>query len=74
MAVGSAQIGEFSFILATFAKGLGILPESALNAIVTAAMISISLNPLLFAPAGALVTSGREALAGVSVNEDTSGR
>ncbi|HEY5310886.1 MAG TPA: cation:proton antiporter [Pirellulales bacterium] len=48
IAVALAQVGEFSFILATFAKSLGILPESALNAIVSAAMISISLNPLLF--------------------------
>ncbi len=42
------QIGEFSFILATMGRELGILPENAANILVAAAIISITLNPLLY--------------------------
>jgi len=42
------QIGEFSFILATMGRELVILPESAANILVAAAIISITLNPLLY--------------------------
>lgn len=48
VAVALAQIGEFSFILATLADRLGILPKDGMHALVAAAMISISLNPLLY--------------------------
>jgi CPA2 family monovalent cation:H+ antiporter-2 len=48
VAVALAQIGEFSFILATLGKGLGVLPEAAQNALVAAAIVSISINPLLY--------------------------
>jgi len=43
-----AQIGEFSFILATLGISLGVLPEEARSLIVAGALISIALNPLLF--------------------------
>jgi CPA2 family monovalent cation:H+ antiporter-2 len=43
-----AQVGEFSFILATLGKALGILPDTAINTLVAAAIISITLNPLLY--------------------------
>ena len=46
---GLAQIGEFSFILATASVGLALLPEEAYQLIVAGALISITLNPLLFA-------------------------
>ena len=46
---GLAQIGEFSFILATAGVGLALLPEEAYQLIVAGALISITLNPLLFA-------------------------
>lgn len=42
------QIGEFSFILGTMGRELEILPENAANILVAAAMISITLNPLLY--------------------------
>ena len=42
------QIGEFSFILGTMGRDLGILPESAANILIAAAIISITLNPLLY--------------------------
>ena len=43
------QIGEFSFILAGIGLQLGLIPEEARNAILGGAIISIVLNPLLFA-------------------------
>jgi CPA2 family monovalent cation:H+ antiporter-2 len=48
VAVALAQVGEFSFILAALGKSLGILPDAAINALVAAALVSISLNPLLY--------------------------
>ncbi len=48
VAVALAQIGEFSFILATMGRQLGILPENALNILVVAAIVSITINPLLY--------------------------
>lgn len=48
LAIAVGQIGEFSFILASQGRVLDILPESANNAIVAAALVSISLNPLLY--------------------------
>ena len=44
-----AQIGEFSFILAALATRLTLLPESGRNLILAGAIISILLNPLIFA-------------------------
>ena len=43
-----AQIGEFSFILAAVGKDLGIFEVQATNALVVVAIVSISLNPLLY--------------------------
>jgi CPA2 family monovalent cation:H+ antiporter-2 len=48
VAVALAQIGEFSFILAALGRELGILPEALGNALVAAAIVSISLNPLSY--------------------------
>jgi CPA2 family monovalent cation:H+ antiporter-2 len=41
------QVGEFSFILASMANTLGILPEMATSALVAAAIISIALSPII---------------------------
>lgn len=46
---GLAQIGEFSFILASLGRGLGLLSAEGQNLILAVALISIALNPLLFA-------------------------
>ena len=43
-----AQIGEFSFILAALGVSLKILPESGHDLILSGALISIMLNPLIF--------------------------
>ncbi len=48
VAVALAQIGEFSFILAALGKELNILTDAANNTIVAAAIVSITLNPLLY--------------------------
>ena len=48
LAGGLGQIGEFSFIVAEMAKSLGLMPGSGHNVVVGAAIISISLNPLIF--------------------------
>ena len=48
VAVALAQIGEFSFILATVGRNLGVLGESGANTLVAASIISIGLNPLLY--------------------------
>lgn len=48
VAVALAQVGEFSFILASVGRSLGILNEEVNNTIVAAAIVSITLNPLLF--------------------------
>src|SRR4051794_10764305 len=45
VAVALAQIGEFSFILATAGKNLGVLNDRATNTLIAAAIISITLNP-----------------------------
>lgn len=44
-----AQIGEFSFILASLGVSLQLLPEKAQSLILAGAIISIALNPLVFA-------------------------
>lgn len=44
-----AQIGEFSFILAALGFSLGLLPAEAQSLILAGAIISIALNPLVFA-------------------------
>ncbi|WP_062231539.1 YbaL family putative K(+) efflux transporter [Aureimonas sp. N4] len=49
ISVSLAQIGEFSFILATLGLNLKILPPEAKNLILGGAILSIVLNPFLFA-------------------------
>lgn len=48
VALGLAQIGEFSFILGQVALSHGIIPPEGQFILVGTAMISITLNPLLF--------------------------
>lgn len=48
IAASLAQIGEFSFILSSEARSLGLLPAEGASVIVAAALVSIALNPLLF--------------------------
>jgi CPA2 family monovalent cation:H+ antiporter-2 len=43
-----AQIGEFSFILATLGVGLGLMPERGRDLILAGSILSILANPLFF--------------------------
>jgi CPA2 family monovalent cation:H+ antiporter-2 len=78
-----AQIGEFSFILAGLGVLLGLLPERGRDLVLAAAIISIFLNPLVFAlvdrllekedakaqPGGKPVEKAREPLAATSLSD-----
>jgi CPA2 family monovalent cation:H+ antiporter-2 len=48
VAIGLAQIGEFSFILSDLARRHELMPDAGHNVLVASAIISITLNPLLF--------------------------
>ena len=48
VAIGLAQIGEFSFILGGVALTRGLLAQELYNLILAGAMLSIMVNPLLF--------------------------
>lgn len=50
-----AQVGEFSFILAGLGVALGLLPPQGRDLILAGALISITLNPLMFVGLGRLV-------------------
>jgi CPA2 family monovalent cation:H+ antiporter-2 len=49
IAIALTQIGEFSFILADLGIGLGLMSPGARDLILGASILSILLNPLLFA-------------------------
>ncbi len=76
VAVSLAQIGEFSFILAGLGVNLALLPERGRDLILAGALLSIMLNPLLFAGYDRLKprlerreASGREMEPGAPVEE-----
>jgi monovalent cation:H+ antiporter-2, CPA2 family len=48
VAVALAQVGEFSFMLATVGRQLGVLPASATQVLVVSAIVSITMNSFLF--------------------------
>jgi CPA2 family monovalent cation:H+ antiporter-2 len=48
IAVGLAQIGEFSFILAALGLGLGLIATEVRDLILGASILSIFINPVLF--------------------------
>jgi monovalent cation:H+ antiporter-2, CPA2 family len=54
VAAALAQIGEFSFLLASLGRQVGALPETAMNPLVATAIISIMLNPIVYRQTGAL--------------------
>ena len=57
IAVSIAQVGEFSFILADLSIGLGILSGNARALVLGASILSILVNPLLFAFAARGITN-----------------
>ncbi len=54
VAAGLAQIGEFSFILGEMGVALKLMPREGASLIVVGALLSITLNPLIFRIAHAL--------------------
>ena len=54
VSIALAQVGEFSFILSTIGRDLGILTSAATNTIVAVSIVSIVLNPLWYRAAGPL--------------------
>lgn len=48
IAVALAQIGEFSFILGSLAVSLGVMPGQSVGVLVVTAIITITLNPVLY--------------------------
>lgn len=56
VAASLAQIGEFSFILAGLGLSLGLLPQQGQSLILAGALISIAINPFVFA----MVTPARK--------------
>ena len=59
VAASLAQIGEFSFILAGLGVATGLLPDEGRDLILAGALLSITLNPVVFAAADRLVAAGR---------------
>ena len=49
VAASLAQIGEFSFILAGLGLTLGLLPKEGMSLVLAAALLSIAVNPFVFA-------------------------
>jgi CPA2 family monovalent cation:H+ antiporter-2 len=64
VAVALAQIGEFSFILSSLGRDLGVLSDVAANTLVAVSIVSIICNPLLYRliPAAEHWTSRRPGL------------
>lgn len=54
VSVGLAQIGEFSFILASLGLSLKLLPPEGQTLILAGAILSIALNPVLFGSMNAM--------------------
>jgi CPA2 family monovalent cation:H+ antiporter-2 len=52
---GLGQIGEFSFILGTLGRSLGLLSDEAYQLIIAGAIVSIAANPAIFQVSEALV-------------------
>src|SRR5262245_66200896 len=48
VALGLAQVGEFSFILGDLARHQGLLSDLGFNLLVACALVSIALNPFVF--------------------------
>ena len=72
IAASLAQIGEFSFILATLGGELGLISPLARDLILAGAIISILLNPLVFALAGKREASKPSGPSALRVRRETS--
>jgi CPA2 family monovalent cation:H+ antiporter-2 len=48
VAVALAQIGEFSFILAAAERSMGLVGDEAVNTVVAAAIVAITISPIIY--------------------------
>jgi CPA2 family monovalent cation:H+ antiporter-2 len=71
VAASLAQIGEFSFILADRSLALGLLPEEGRDLILAGAIISILVNPLLFAALDVYAAQREKVLAEASAADQS---
>jgi CPA2 family monovalent cation:H+ antiporter-2 len=69
-----AQIGEFSFILASLGVSLALLPKEASDLILAGAIFSILINPLLFAALDWYLAKRKAAAAGAQAAAETASR
>ena len=60
MAAAFAQVGEFSFILGTVARELGLVSDTGWDALVAASILSIALNPTVYRWARRRATPGAD--------------
>jgi CPA2 family monovalent cation:H+ antiporter-2 len=77
VSVALAQIGEFSFILASLGRSLGVLPAAAMHSVVAVAILSIVVNPLayrLVSPLDRYIAQMRGRAAAPSRDEDLDAR
>ena len=70
VAASLAQVGEFSFILAGLGISLGIFDQRVNNALIPAAIISITLNPMLYRKAKELAKKWENRTNGHSAGHD----
>jgi CPA2 family monovalent cation:H+ antiporter-2 len=73
VAASLAQIGEFSFILVGLGMSLGLLPKEGQSLVLAGALISISINPLVFkaiAPIRAWLLARSDAVRRLEQRED----
>ncbi len=54
VALALAQVGEFSFLLASLGRQVGALDLASMNALIAAAILSIMVNPVLYRSVGPL--------------------
>lgn len=59
VALGLAQIGEFSFVLATLGAARGLIPPQTSGVLLAAALITLFLAPGVYASAAPLCRAGR---------------
>src|ERR1044072_109189 len=69
-----AQIGEFSFILASLGVSLALLPRKGSGLILAGGSLSILINPLLFAALDWYLSKRKAAAAGAQAAADTASR
>ena len=69
-----AQIGEFSFILASLGVSLALLPKEGSDLILAGAIFSILINPLLFAGLDWFLAKPKAVTAGVQPATETATR